>query len=137
MISLIRKLLIAVAILAITTTNDVAGQDGTLATTEQVFDHYGVGREVRGATIFVTYQYKYTHDRPREQINLDYTYNEPDGNKITQVLLLVETDEQGGSSEAYLTGGGIDQSTISLRIIGKNTAQLRYMVIVFGLKSDK
>ncbi|XP_011291414.2 uncharacterized protein LOC105261655 [Musca domestica] len=140
MFNSITKLAIVAAALIATTIHETTADDASgLAAQdkflpERVFDHYGLGREVRGAYIMITYQYNFAYSRPQKEVYLNYAYNDPQANKITQILLLVETDE-GGTSAAFVTAGGINQSSIGLRVVGYNTARLRYMVIVFGVKA--
>ncbi|XP_073829229.1 uncharacterized protein [Musca autumnalis] len=98
------------------------------------FDRYTLGQEVDGARILFSYQYEQSFDNIQDEISLDYDYPSADSENnaaITQIVLYVEASDDA-TTQAYVTAGGIGQTSISLQVVAKNADHLRYMVVVYG-----
>ncbi|XP_013119018.2 uncharacterized protein LOC106096044 [Stomoxys calcitrans] len=96
----------------------------------QVFGHSFFGQEVSGAYIPQAYNYMFKDrgNNRRQEINLNYNYTAPE--PITEILIFTE-NQADGSSSASILNGGIGQTWVSMRVTGRNTYFLRYMVVIF------
>lgn len=55
---------------------------------------------------------------------------------ITQIQLYVKA-EDGASTQAYITEGGIGKKNISLQIIANHSKMLNYMLVIYGTNALK
>ncbi|XP_065365113.1 uncharacterized protein LOC135958167 [Calliphora vicina] len=112
-------------------------------TARSLYDQYTLGQVENGAKIIYTYQYAQSFDGEQQDISLDFHYPdntnenysdvEADGSPITitQIQLYVKA-EDGATTQAYVTEGGIGENNISLQIIANNSNLLNYMLVIYG-----
>lgn len=70
-----------------------------------------------------------TDDDKNEGLYADYPY-------ITLIQLYVKA-EDGASTQAYITEGGIGKENISLQIVANRSKMLNYMLVIYGKSALK
>ncbi|KAI8128297.1 hypothetical protein FF38_08133 [Lucilia cuprina] len=116
-------------------------------TGRNLYEQYTLGQTENGAKIIYTYQYTQKFDEQQPEILLDFNYpekavendNEAEIDSfvtITQLQLYVNA-EDGATTQAYVTAGGIGENNISLQIVANNSNLLNYMLVIYGTTKDK
>ncbi|XP_014094381.2 uncharacterized protein [Bactrocera oleae] len=135
------------AILVVTATPLSASEREQLSSLDATtVEHFTLGSTVEGAIPIYQFQETVTPNIDQSEIivNIQYPKSTDDAADnsltdaadqiITKISLYLEGDE-GFTSQAYTTAGGISERSITLQVVVTNTETLRYIVIIDGLKA--
>nr|XP_014094381.1 uncharacterized protein LOC106620411 [Bactrocera oleae] len=135
------------AILVVTATPLSASEREQLSSLDATtVEHFTLGSTVEGASPIYQFQETVTPNIDQSEIIVNIQYPKSTDNAadnsltdaadqiITKISLYLEGDE-GFTSQAYTTAGGISERSITLQVVVTNTETLRYIVIIDGLKA--